>query len=225
MKTSFTVSAAILLFLPALHSAQAEELTRNGGFEEPIVQPVTPGEQGNAAGKSLWKSFIINSDPAGGAVTAGVSGEIARSGTQSFFVKFDNVSLSYQNAALQTVPVSVMPAGRYRVSLWGRVDKKNPLAVGERPAYLKVQIEFFKEDGATPAGEPEYRIQPIPGSRNRDPIFTPDKWSEFFMEITTPAEAAFLVLNLSFETGSSPGKTNGVIYFDDFSINGASGGK
>ncbi|MEI8341713.1 MAG: hypothetical protein WCH43_09295 [Verrucomicrobiota bacterium] len=224
MKTPFAVSTALVLFLMASHSGRAEDLMQNGGFELPVVKTRTPkeaeGDPVNGGIKSLWQIFNVTPSTDDGKVTAGLTNEIAHTGSQSFFVKFDNVPRSYQNAVLQTVPIAVVPGSPYAFKLWGRVDKKNPLTLGDRPAYLKIQIEFFAEDGTTPAGDPEYRIQPIPGSKNRDPIFTADKWNEFSTDITTPVDAAFMVLNLMFETGSAPGKTNGLIYFDDLSISG-----
>jgi hypothetical protein len=224
MKTLFAVSTALLLFLSAAHAAPAEEVMQNGGFELPVVKARTPNESGgnpvNGGVQSLWQSFNIISNPAGGVLSAGLTNEIARTGTQSFFLKFDNVSLSYQCGILIAMPVPVMPSSPYRVSLWGRLDKTNPLILGDRQSYLRIQIEYFAADGETPVGDPEYKIQPLPGSKNRDPLFTADKWNEFFMDITTPADAAFIGLSLKVETGPNPGKTNGIIYFDDFSIRG-----
>jgi len=195
----------------------------------PTVKTTTLKDSGgnpvNNGINSLWHTFSIKSQPPGGVLTAGLTNEIAHKGAQSFFVKFDNVERSYQNAVLQTVPIAVIPDTPYRLNFWGRVDKKNPLTLGERPAYLKIQIEFFKEDGTTPTGDPEYRIQSLPGSKNRDPIFTADKWNEFFLEFTPPTDATFMLVNLMFETGSNPGKTNGIIYVDDFSITGEFSGK
>jgi hypothetical protein len=118
-----------------------------------------------------------------------------------------------------------MPESTYRISMWGKLDKQKPLKPGPRTTYLKLQTDFFKNDSSiTPVGEPIYRIQPIPGSKNRDPIFNAEKWNEFFVEIESPKEAALMVITLKFETGSDEGKCDGAIYFDDFAIDGPAGG-
>jgi len=224
MKTQCAVTAAVLLFLSASQTVRADELMQNGSFEEPVVRARTPKEAGgdpvNGGVLSSWQSFNITSEPAGGTVSAGLTNEITHLGAQSFFIKFDNVSRSYQNVILQTALLPVIPSSSYHMGLWGRVDKKNPLTLGERPVYLKIQIEFFKDDGTTGTGEPQYRIQPLPGGKDRAPMFTADKWNEFFLDIPTPVDAAFMTLTLKFETSPTPGKANGIIYFDDFSIKG-----
>ena len=224
MKTPIAVSIAVLVILSALHPAHAENVMQNGGFEEPAVKLRTPkdsgGDPANGGVNSLWQSFTINSDGVGHMVSAGLTNEIAHTGAQSVFVKFDDVTRSYQNATLETAPVPVIQTSLYRIGIWGRLDKKNPLTLGERIAFMRVQIEFFKDDGTTSAGDAEYRIQPIPGSKNRLSLFTVEKWNEYSTEVTTPVEADFMVVKLIFETGSTPGHTNGIIFFDDFTING-----
>lgn len=222
MKNFFAIPVGFLLVLVSLGVLRADDLILNGDFEKPAVKQRTPRELGgdpvNGGVKSSWKNFTLNSPS--GALTAGLTNEIAHSGAQSLYVKFDNVSKGYENASLETAPIPIGAGSPYRIGLWGRVDKTNPLILGDRPAYLKLKIEFFKEDGATPAGEAEYKLQPIPGAKNRDPIFTADTWREFFTEIKSAGDAAFMVITVKFETSSNPGKTNGIIYFDDFSIKG-----
>ena len=85
---------------------------------------------------------------------------------------------------------------------------------------VKVQIDFFKADKQTPAGESAYSVQPMPGSRNRPPLFTENKWGEFWTEATAPAEAAFMVVTWRWQSGGDSGSINGVIYFDDASVRG-----
>jgi hypothetical protein len=116
-----------------------------------------------------------------------------------------------------------MPESTYRISLWGKLDNQKQFVIGERTFFLKYEFNFYKEDGTTLAGEPLYRIQPIPGSKNRPAIFTADKWKEYFVEIKSPSDAVFLVCNVKFENGSDAGKTNGVIFIDDFNISGTAG--
>ena len=199
---------------------------QNGGFEEPAVKIRSTKEFGgdpvNGGVKSLWKAFNVSVGTGGGMVTAGLTNEIAHTGAQSIFVKFDNVARSYQSAVLETALVPVMQTSNYRIGFWGRVDKKFPLILSERPAYMKLQVEFFKDDGVTMVGDGEFKIQSLPGAKDRPPLFTPEKWTEYFFEVTTPVEAAFFVFKFSVESGSNPGKTSGIIFFDDITINGES---
>ena len=224
MKTPFAICTAALLVLLASPVGHAENLMQNGDFEEPAVKMRTPKDSGadpvNGGVKSLWQSFTATSNATGGSVIAGLTNEIAHGGAQSLFVKFDDVSSSYQNATLKTALVPVMQSMSYRIGLWGRVGKINPLIMGDRQTFMKIQVDFLKDDGTTLVGDPEYRIQAIPGSKNHPLLFTADKWNEYYTEINTPVEAAFLILKLSFESGSTPGKISGIIFFDDFTIQG-----
>jgi len=223
MKKHFTLPVGFLIALVSMCSLHADDLMQNGGFELPVVKQRTPMDQGGdpakGGAKSKWAGASVTSATPG-EVVAGLTNELSHAASQSFFIQFNNVSQSYQTAALQTALIPVQPDSSYRIGLWGRVDKKNPLVLGDRPAYLKLQIIFFKADGVTPVGDPEFRVQPIPGGKNRDPLFTADKWNEFYTLIQSSEESAFISVNVKFETGSNPGKTNGILYVDDFTING-----
>ena len=37
-----------------------------------------------------------------------------------------------------------------------------------------------------------YAVQPIPGSKGRDPYFHPDKWNRFYVKLETPPDAIFV---------------------------------
>ena len=227
MKKLLLIPAVLLLTHAPAFILHADNLMLNGGFEEPAVKTRSTMELGgnpvaNEA-TSKWKTFEILAQPAAGKVVAGLTNEISHEGAQSLYVEYGNVSIGSQIIQLRTRLIGIMPEAPYRINLWGKLDKKTPFVIGERTLFLKMEVNYFMDDGVTPAGESDYRIQPIPGSKNRPPVFTAEKWNEYFVEVKSPPGAAFMVFTLKFENGSQPGKTTGIIFIDDFSISGNPG--
>lgn len=91
-----------------------------------------------------------------------------------------------------------------------------------------VSGDSTKEDDNSPltyaqTGEPVWRLQPLPGSKNRPPFFRSGRWTEFFVDVKSPADAAFIKVTWYWETPPDAGETNGVMYFDDATVEGESG--
>jgi hypothetical protein len=198
------VSALLILQMTAA-TVRADELFPGGSFESPKVEGRTPkakgGDPSNGGNGPVWVGFDHKADDAGGKLVAGLTNEIARTGKQSLFIEFDNLDAKYKFATMQSAPIPIAPSGVYRVSIWGRLDAANPLKPAGQFVTVKVQIDFFKADKQTP-------------------LFTENKWGEFWTEATAPAEAAFMVVTWRWQSGGDSGSINGVIYFDDASVRG-----
>ena len=203
----------------------ADDILSNlGGFEQPTVSARTPKEKGGdpsvTGERGLFWSFSHRHGEKGGSLTAGLSNETSRSGSQSLYVEAEKFSARYEGAGIQTNPIPVVPGHTYKLSIWGKMDAKNPFVIQNRPIYLKMQTDFLAADKTTQTGETVYLVQPIPGTKNRDPFFNEKTWTEFGTEFATPADAAYEVVTWRWESGSETGDTSGVIYFDDFTIQG-----
>jgi hypothetical protein len=232
------ISLAALLVLGA--SAIAAQLLEEGSFE---VMPVTKRKSIADGGdiskaSSEWVRFVDKSDAEGGRIILGLTNEIARTGRQSIFVQFDNVTKPGAVATLSSELVSIRPGQTYHVAIWGRVDREDPVALDQRLPYLKLRVDWFAappkegdEEDTNPtgapeqAGEVEYRVQPLPGSKKRKPIFTAAKWTEFYADLKAPADAATMKVTWTWETPPQEGATNGVMYFDDAVVEGEPGPK
>jgi hypothetical protein len=116
--------------------------------------------------------------------------------------------------------IPVKPGMPYRVSIWGRIDRKHPITLDQRVPVLRVQVDFFGEDKETQAGETNQKVQPIPGTLNRPPLFSSEKWGEFAADFKAPEDAHFLKLAWIWSTTADAGETNGTIFFDDATIEG-----
>ncbi len=124
-----------------------ENLLPNGGFEAPVVNGRTTAEQGgdpSAVSKNQgWIGFRFENSGTGGAISGGLTDEIARSGKQSLFIKFDHVNKAYQSATLVSNFVPVVSGTEYQVGIWGRTDVKDLIDSEGRSAYLKLEVDFF----------------------------------------------------------------------------------
>ncbi|HEY2344061.1 MAG TPA: hypothetical protein VGH90_13550, partial [Chthoniobacteraceae bacterium] len=187
----------------------------------------TPQEAGGnpvmKVGKREWIYFKHTPPGPSGKLTAGLTNEIARSGKQSLYVQFDKVTASNAKVDLSSDLISILPNTPYHVGIWGRIDKKNPLALDQRLPMLRLQVDFFQADKETQADESLLRTQPIPGSLNRPLLFTSARWAEFFSNVTSPADAAYVKITWTVATPAGDGEINGIIYFDDATILGQPG--
>ena len=212
-------------------SGRAENLFENGSFELPAVKGRTRQEAGGnpvfAEKQITWSLFAAQSETTGGELSVGMTDEIARTGKQALYLDFAKVTAPSRSAALVTKLIPIKPAKPYRVSMWARIDRKRPLALDERRPHLWLDIEFFQADQKTPAGEPISGAQLIPGrvvpGGPHELIFVSGKWTESFSQITSPENAAFIKVSWSWTTPSDEGETDGVIYWDDASLEGERG--
>ncbi len=207
-----------------------DNLVTDGGFETPVVNGRTLKDAGgdpthNGKGPA-WVVFKFL--PAGGKVTGGLTNEVARTGTQSLFIRFDHAATSLQSATLVSNFIPVVSGSDYEVGIWGRTDAKDLIDSAGRSAYLKVEVDFFAADANESVGDPFYQVIPIPGGKDRPPTFTPDKWNRFAATLTTPPGAVFAQIIWRWETGGDSGdkangdtgEVNGIMYFDDAAMTG-----
>jgi hypothetical protein len=202
----------------------AGNLLPGDSFELPAVKGRTPKEQGgdpanNGRGPE-WIAFKFRNDGRHGKVTGGLTDEVARTGKQSLFVRFDHVDGAYQSATLISNFIPVVSGTDYEVGIWGRTDAADLVDSKGRSAYLKLEVDYFAKDANESVPETFYAVQPLPGSKDHEPYFKPDGWNRFSVRLTTPPGAVFAQITWRWETGSDPGEINGIMYFDDVTMTG-----
>jgi hypothetical protein len=200
----------------------AENLFHGGTFEAPVIQGRTPVDKGgdptNAGRGPDWMEFKFS--PANASIIGGLTDEVAHDGRQSLYIDFDHVKTAYQSATLVSNFIPVLSGTDYQVGIWGRTDAKDPISADGRPAYLKVEVDFFAADANESVGQPFLATQPLPGAKDRDPVFNSDSWNPFLATLTTPAGAVFAQITWRWETSGTDGETNGIMYFDDAMLAG-----
>jgi len=206
----------------------ADNLLPGGDFEAPAVSGRTLVAQGgdptNGGRGPVWIAFEFAPAAAGtnGAITAGLTNEVAHGGKQSLFIDFDHVKTPGQSATLTSNFIPVVSGSEYQLLVWGRTDKKDLITADGRPAYMKPEVDFFAADANTSVGTPFYTVLPIPGISGRDPFFVPDKWNRFSATVAVPRGSVFAQIVWRWQTeGNEPGEINGIMYFDDLSLVGA----
>lgn len=205
----------------------AENLLPAASFETPVVQGRTPLSQGgdptNSGRGPLWISFRFAPEKTGtnGSITGGLTNDVSHGGKQSLFIDFNHVQTPYQSATLVSNFIPIVSGTDYQVGIWGRTDAKDVFAEEDRPAYLKVEVDFFAADANESVGEPVYAVLPIPGGKDHPAFFTPDDWHCFQTKLTSPPGAVFAQITWRWETGGNqPGEINGIMYFDGLSLVG-----
>jgi hypothetical protein len=213
-----------ILLLWGIRVLAGDNLVPNADFEVPAVQGRTPkdlgGDPTNGGKGPGWIGFAFDTTGTSASITGGLTNEVARSGTQSLFIDFNHVTESYQSATLTSNFIPVVSGTDYVVGIWGRTDAKDLIDSEGRSAYLKLEVDFFAKDANTSVGDPVYAVQPLPGSKDHDPVFTPTGWYRFVKGFTTPPGAVFAQIIWRWETGGDPGEINGIMYFDDAEMTG-----
>lgn len=191
-----------------------------------MVTASTPIEQGGnpvmRLGPREWVSLQIHQSPSGGKLITGLTNEAAHTGKQSLYFDFQKVTAPEVSAEFATAYVPIVPGGRYRCVVWGMIDKKRPLTLDQRLAFLRLQVDFLQEDKKNGAGESILKIQPIPGGRTH-PLFLVGKWAQFSAEIAAPENASYLRTSWLVSTPPQAGETDGILYLDDANILGEPG--
>jgi hypothetical protein len=204
--------------------ARENQLIDTGGFEMPHVKGRVPKDdpQGNFIkfAQGEWIQFAENESAKKAKMSAGLTNEIARTGMQSIYVSFDHVKERLAAIFLSSELIQVKPKSPYHVSIWGRIDRKKPITLDGRVPILKVEIEFFQEDRETQTGETIVRVQPVPGTPNRPLLFSSERWSEYYVDVTPPEDGVYVKVTWYWSTTSDDGETNGVAFFDDATIEG-----
>ncbi len=203
--------------------ALADNLLKNSSFEEPKITGRVPalGTSNPAAleAGTSWSHFQTMDRT--GKVTVGMTDEIAHSGKQSIYVQFDQAAKT-KAAMLMSDLIPIKAEEVYRVSIWGRVDRKRPLTLDQGRPYMTLEVEYYPADQASQIGETEHRTQMIPGMGDRI-LFTSAKWTEYFAEFRAPAGAEFMKITFNWFSPRKEEPANGVIYFDDASVVGSAG--
>jgi hypothetical protein len=224
MKSPLLIATATaLLNLPV----QADIIFTNG-FETPSVTgrtckadggDITKTDPAKPGGLEAWSRFEDQPNIGeGGSVVAGLTKEVAHTGTQSLFIEAAKLSAPYIGALFATRPIPVESGKSYRATLWGRNDPKKPLISGAAQLFLKVQVDFFTDEGKTDIGESQYLLQPLPGGRGHVPVFRSDAWNCVGMRFTAPPEAKYVTISFRCDSSAERGAISGTIYFDDFTL-------
>jgi len=216
--------AALVLLANSLPT-RSQNLLGDGSFEEPKVAGRTAREaNGNPALATVspWAGFSFTGEASAGRLSAGMTNEIARTGTQSLYLDFEKLTGSSPKVALVTKLIPIQPQQPYRISIWGRIDPKRPLALDERRPVMGLNIEFFTPEKRVIAEETTQGAQPIPGNiipgGPHNLVFLSRKWSESFARVTTPANAAFVQVTWAWEIPGATGETDGVVFWDDAAL-------
>ena len=208
----------------------ADNVLRGGSFETPVVNARSTADQGgdptNGGRGPAWIVFKFAPETTGGsadgAIVGGLTNEMAHDGKQSLFIDFNHVKTPYQSAMLISNFIPIASGSDYQVAIWGRVDANDPIAADARPAYLKLEVDFFGADANTSIGDPFFSVVPVTAGKDRQPFFKPDAWSNFYAKLTAPAGAVFAQITWRWESaGSDPGEVNGALFFDDMTMTGA----
>ncbi len=222
MRVLQTSCAALLLSVFAA-TAQNENLLQNASFEDPKIEGRVDAMKGGMPARlqdgTSW-TFYQSTDETG-AVSAGLTNELARTGKQSIYIDFKKAGKS-PDAFLMTELLPIKGEETYRISIWGRLDRKRPLTVINSRPLLRVEAEFYQADLETQVGDTAYRTHQIPGSPGRI-LFESEKWSEYFTEVKTPEDAAFMKVTFRWQATGEGGEADGLVYFDDAIVQGPAG--
>ena len=154
----------------------------------------------------------------GGSVVAGLTNQYAHKGTQSLFIEASKLSVPYLGARFVTRPIPIEGGKYYKTSLWGRNDPQKPLIAAMAQLFLKVQIEFFTDEGKTETGDTQYLLQPLPGGKGRTPTLPTTGWNPVSMRFAAPPNAKFMIASFRCDSSAEKGAISGIIYFDDFTV-------
>ena len=208
------------------HFAMADSGTVfESSFEAPKVTGRTPKDKGGDPTKAddkthAWQNFDDQPKLKIGGITAGLTSEFARTGEQSLYVQADHLGVPYQGVIIASETFAVNPSQEYNVSIWGRNDGANGFSSEGPQIYMKLEVDFFKDDGSTQTGDSEYLLQPIPGAKGRKPLFTSTGWSQLSRRVTTPEDAKYMLVMWRWEAVPDQEPVSGTMYFDDVTVEG-----
>lgn len=220
-------------------SAFGQQLLESGSFEWPATTKRKARSEGGDLTKSAmsaeWITFKDKPDDKEGRLIMGLTNEISRSGRQSLFVNFDKLTKKNIKGVLASDLIPVQPGQSYKIGIYGRVDKKEPIALDTRTPWLRLRIDWFKNGVDEDSGETvmeqvgnpddDAKGHPLPGAKTRKPYFVSTEWKQFWANVKSPADAEFVKVTWTWETYQQDGETNGIMFFDDATIEGAPGPK
>ena len=199
-------------------------------FEAPEVSgrisKAKGGDFTNQGKKPEWLHFddcpdAAAGDPAikdAGGIIAGLTSEMVRTGDQAVFVKAEKLTVPYTGVAFTSNLIPVLPDKELVVGIWGRVDANTPLVLGLPQLFVKMQADFFSDEGVTQTGDSNYLIQPVPGTPENPKFFVDNAWRRLSRRVIVPADARYMVLTVRVESSAEKGAISGVMYLDDVSV-------
>ena len=213
----------------ALAIPAGAEVVFENSFESPAVTLRTPRSAGGDISKEAvsqhgekpaWRRFEDqpNIGAVGGSVVAGLTNEVARTGKQSLFIEATKLSAPYIGALFVTRPIPIEGGRYYTIALWARNDAKKPLVCAAAQLFLKMQVDFFTDEGRTETGDSQYMLQPLPGGKGHPPSILPVAWTPVGLNISAPPLAKFMVVTFRCDSSAEKGAITGGIFFDDFSV-------
>jgi hypothetical protein len=158
------IPLSVLLSLSLAHAEEPkiEQLLSQGSFEFPPVSKRRARSEGGDPSKMPvdreWIEFKDDAKGDGGRLIAGLTNEVpplGGHGRQALFVQFDKVTKKNARAVLSSDLIPVLADRPYRISIAGRVDKSNPVAMDTRLPYLKLRADWFKKVKKTAPGNEE----------------------------------------------------------------------
>jgi hypothetical protein len=178
------------------------------------VDPSKPGE------KPSWSCFEDqpNLDAEGGGVIAGLTDQVARTGTQALFIEATRLSVPYLGALFVSRPIPIKGGECYKAGIWGRNDATTPLLPAKAQLFLKMRVDFYTDEGETETGESRYLLLPLPGGKGRMPSIVTTAWTALSLRFVAPAAAKFLVVSFRCDANAERGDISGIVYFDDFTV-------
>ena len=187
---------------------------RSAGGDPSLADPAKPGE------KPAWSRFEDqpNLGANGGSVVAGLTNQKARTGTQALFIESIRLSAPYIGALLVSRPIAIEGGACYKACIWGHNDPEKPLVSAVAQLFLKMQVDFFSDEGKTEVGESQYLLQPLPGGKDRPPHLLSTEWRPVGIRFTAPAQAKTMVMSFRCDSSAENGAISGAIYFDDFTV-------
>ena len=198
-------------------------------FESPKVTGRTPKAAGGDIARAdpskpgeppAWSCFEDqpNIGAEGGGVVAGLTNQIARTGTQALFIEAAKLSVPYLGALFVSHPIPIEGGKSYKASIWGRNDAANPLPGATAQLFLKMRVDFYTDAGMTETGESQYLLQALPGGKGRPPSIVATAWNCVSLCFGAPAAAKFLVVSFRCDANAERGDISGTVYFDDFTV-------
>jgi hypothetical protein len=225
MKSMPPLFAVAALFAPAF--AAYADVVFQDSFETPVVTGRTPRAAGGDPSKTAlsraaaaWSRFEDqpNLGEEGGSVVAGLTNQMARTGSQALFIEATRLSVPYVGALLVTRPIAIEGGACYKACIWGCNDPQRPLAIAAAQLFLKIQVDFFSDEGKTEVGESQYMLHPLPGGKGRPPLLLSTEWRPVGICFHTPAAAKCMTLSFRCDSSAEKGAISGALYFDDFTV-------
>ena len=183
--------------------------------DQPVAVPAAALEPQPAAG-----SGTASVSSSGGGIVAGVTSEMARTGEQCLYLEANQLSVPYAGIAFSSAPIKIVPGKEYIVGIWGRNDPKKPLVAGSPQLFLKLQVDFFSDEGVTQTGDSEYLLQALPGSPGYTLTFVDGAWRQLRKRVVAPADASHMIVTYRCDLSPDKGSVSGVMYFDDVTVEG-----